>query len=80
MICHLGWSKRSRRRWRWLILEVGVLRWIVLKESAGGRDPGTLLLHDEPDDESSDYADSGETSDNTSSDGTCMRTSTSSAF
>ena len=32
---------------------------VTVRESAGRCDPGSLLLHDEPDGEGSEYADTG---------------------
>jgi hypothetical protein len=78
IVHHLWCAKRSRRR-RWhLKLWKGVRRRVVVvDESAGGCNLGTLVLHVEPDGESSDYTECGETPHNTSSNGTCMRTSAS---
>ena len=77
IILRLWRAKRSRRR-RWLLVPgVGVWKFIVADKSAGRCDLGTLALHDEPNDESTDYTESGESSHNTSSNRTRMRTSSS---
>jgi hypothetical protein len=69
--CAIRYCWRGRRL---VILGIIVLRRIILDESAGRCNLGTPVLHDEPDDESSDYPESDKASHNTSSDGTSVRT------
>jgi len=57
------------------MLGVVVRRYVIVEECAGRRDLGTFLLPDEPDDESSEYTKTGETSYDTSSNSTSTGTS-----
>lgn len=52
-----------------------VLRRIIVEESAGRCDLGTLVLHDEPDGEGTDYTEDDKTPHDASSDGTSVRAS-----
>lgn len=69
------WTYRSWRDGRRVfVLGVGVRVWVTAVESAGRWCPATLLLHDIPDDDSSDQTDTGETPHNASSNSTSVGT------
>jgi len=52
-----------------------VRRRVIVEESAGRCDFGTLVLHDEPDDEGADYTENDKAPHNDSRNGARVRTS-----